>query len=125
MTRALLLLAAALPLLAAKDDPFAGRVAGKPERCLNTSLLSRSPVILDERTIYYQQGSRLWRSEPIGSCPALRPMATLVTEIWGGSLCQGDRFRVLDLGMRIPSGYCRFGPFVPYTRAGPPKTPGS
>lgn len=121
MRRAALLLLAALPLLAAKDDPFAGRVAGKPQRCLNTSIMNRGGVIVDENTIYYRDGPRLWRTGPRGRCPALRPQATLILEIWGGQLCSGDRFRVLDPGVRIPSGACLFRDFVPYTRT--PSTP--
>ncbi|WP_375287840.1 hypothetical protein [Sphingomonas sp.] len=123
MKRAALLLLTALPLVAAKDDPFAGRVAGKPERCLNTTVTSRGGVIVDDTTIFYRDGPRLWRTGPRGSCPALRPNATLIVEIWGGQLCSGDRFRVLEPGVRIPSGACLFRDFVPYTR--PPAPPAS
>lgn len=111
------MLAALLPLVAAADDPFAGRVAGEPRTCLNTTVTSRGGVIVDRETIYYRDGPRLWRTGPRGNCPSLRPNATLIVEIWGGQLCSGDRFRVLEPGLSIPSGACLFRDFVPYTRA--------
>lgn len=117
MKRRALFAAALLPLAAATDDPFAGRVAGEPKTCLNTSVTSRGGVIVDSSTILYRDGARLWRTGPRGSCPALRANATLIVEIWGGQLCRGDRFRVLEPGTTIPSGACLFREFVPYTRA--------
>ena len=116
MIRRLLPLAALLPLLAAGDDPFAGRVAGKPQRCITLSQL-QGPVIVDAQTIYYRDGSRLWRTGPRGTCPSLRPFTTLITEVYGGQLCSGDRFRTRDPGLSIPSAACLFGDFVPYTPA--------
>lgn len=112
-----LVLAAGLSVGAARD-PLAGRVAGKPVDCISLSL-NATPEIVDERTILYRQGGRrMWRTGPVGACPSLRPLNTLIVENYGGRICRNDRFRVLIPSTTIPSGYCRFAAFTPYERVG-------
>jgi hypothetical protein len=117
MIRAVLA-AALLPLAAAaSDDPLAGRVAGPPERCIPVST-TNGPNVIDARTILYTRGTSggiVYRST-IESCPALRPLTTLIVDVYGGQVCRNDRFRVLEPGLSIPSAYCRFGDFVPYRK---------
>ena len=110
------LAALALTLVAGRDDPLAGRIAGAPVRCIGVGLV-QGPTILDDKTILYRQsGKRVWRAVPIGSCEALRPPATIIVDVYGGQLCRNDRFRLLSYGMTIPSSYCRFGNFTPYDK---------
>lgn len=107
-------LALALPLTGAASDPLAGRVAGPPQTCI-TLRHGNGPTIVDRTTMLYRDGSRLWKASPIGACASsMEPISTVVVEIHGGQLCQNDRFRILSPGMRIPSPFCRFGPFTPY-----------
>lgn len=114
MKRAALAVALALPLVAAKSDPLAGRVAGPPRDCLDIAR-AMGPDIVDARTILYRQnGRRTWRAEVVGACPSLRPLARLIVEPTGAQLCRNDRFRVLGQNDIIPTGYCRFGRFTPY-----------
>jgi hypothetical protein len=114
--RAALALATAATLLLGAADPRAGRVAGEPRRCLT---LGQSTAFVIERgnLLVYRQGRKLWVSEPQRGCYRLDPLDTLVIEPFGGQLCAGDRFRTIRVGMTIPGGFCRFGPFVPYTAA--------
>lgn len=113
-----LVIALALPLAlgAAAKDPLAGRVAGKPVNCIDTSTVGNGPIIVDNKTILYQRGSRTWKTSPIGACPALRPLTTLIMIRYGSQLCRNDRFRVLEPGVSIPSAFCRFDAFTPYDR---------
>ena len=107
--------AALLCLTAAKDDPFAGRIAGKPVNCVQLQP-SSGPTILDDKTIIYQPvGRRIWRTTPRGRCP-LDPSATLVLFAYGSQICRNDRFRVLQPGNSIPSNICLFDRFVPYVK---------
>ncbi|MDP1025738.1 hypothetical protein Q5H91_00790 [Sphingomonas sp. KR1UV-12] len=120
MSRARLIPLAALivaaPIAAAPRDPFAGRVAGPPQRCITISP-NLGGTVIDRDTIIYQgNGGRIWRTGPTGTCPSLRPMTTLIVQIYGGQLCENDRFSTIEPGMSIPSPQCRFRPFVPYTR---------
>lgn len=97
-----------------QKDPLAGRVAGAPVDCVDRSQLG-GPDIIDGRTILYRQSlKRIWRNDPQGACPGLRPTATLIVEGYGSQLCSGDRFRAREPGSIIPGPYCRLGKFVPY-----------
>ncbi|WP_374942630.1 hypothetical protein [Sphingomonas sp.] len=109
---------ALLPLVAASTDPLEGRIAGKPQTCINPSS-NVGPEIVDAHTILYRDGARIYRTT-IDHCPALRPFATLIVERFGTSLCRHDRFRLIEPPQTIASGYCFFGDFVPYTKI--PKT---
>ena len=101
---------------AAVAKALAGRVAGTPTSCIDPSRID-GPEIIDQHTILYRQtGRRTWRTGPVGACPSLRPLTTLITEIYGSQMCRNDRFRVLEPGTTIPSGYCRFADFVPYDK---------
>ncbi|WP_238940694.1 hypothetical protein [Sphingomonas beigongshangi] len=118
MIRALALLPLAALTLGAKDDPLAGRVAGKPQQCIDLGM-SDGPTIVDSHTILYRAGAgrRVWQTGPVGDCPWLRPLTTLIVHAYSGSqLCANDRFQVLEPGVSIPSANCRFTPFTPYDR---------
>ncbi|GGB17314.1 hypothetical protein GCM10011380_03540 [Sphingomonas metalli] len=121
MTRALWILPAAVLLAApltarTQRDPFAGRVAGTPQQCIPVSQ-TQGGTVIDQNTIVYEGlGGRKYRVSPIGPCPFLRPMTILITQIYGGQLCRNDRFQTIEPGMTIPSAYCRFGEFVPYSK---------
>ena len=112
--RAVLALALAAVALVAADDPRDGRVAGKPKRCLT---LNQSTAFVIERPdlLVYRTGRTLWVSTPRQGCYRLDPLDRIVIEPFGGQLCAGDRFRTIRPSMPIPGGFCRFGPFVPYT----------
>lgn len=107
----------ALALPAGASDPLAGYVAGEPQECVNLSSVS-GPSIVDRHTILYREnGKRIWKTGPVGDCPSLAPLNTLIVDVYGGQICRNDRFRVLTPGLSIPSAYCRFDRFTPYVRA--------
>lgn len=117
----LTILAAALATAAgaARRDPLEGRVPGPPQQCIPVDA-SRGGTVFDRQTIIYQgYGGRIYRVQPVGPCPSLRPMTTLITQVYGGQICRNDRFQTIEPGQTIPSVPCRFGNFIPYTR---PKT---
>ena len=117
MIRTLLLAATSAALLAADRDQLAGRIAGKPQTCIPVSTTSiGGPAIVDARTLLYRDGTRLYRTGPRGPCPALRPFATLIVDVYGSQICRGDRFRIREPNSIIPSGACLFADFVPYTK---------
>lgn len=97
-------------------DALKGRVAGKPQDCVSTSLINGPQVIDDNTVLYRETGRVVWRNELRSSCPALDPFDTLIVEVHGSQICRNDRFRVLEAGSNIPSGYCMFGQFTPYTK---------
>lgn len=114
MMRVPVLAALALALVAGKSDPLAGRVAGTPVRCIDIGR-NDGPDIVDSQTILYRQsGKRIWKTGPVGECPSLRPVDTLIVDVYGGQICRNDRFRTISNGTSIPSPYCRFRDFTPY-----------
>jgi hypothetical protein len=116
MMRAAVLASVALALMAGKSDPLAGRIAGKPVQCIDIQR-NDGPEIVDSQTILYRQsGKRIWKTGPIGECPSLRPLDTLIVDVYGGQLCRNDRFRTVSSGMSIPSPSCRFRDFTPYDK---------
>ncbi|MEG8018176.1 hypothetical protein [Sphingomonas sp. LR55] len=72
---------------------------------------------ISQTILYRQSGKRIWKTGPVGECPSLRPLDTLIVDAYGGQLCRNDRFRTVSAGMSIPSGYCRFRDFTPYDKA--------
>lgn len=111
---ALLLLLTACATRSAERDPLAGRVAGEPVNCISLNR-NTSPEIVDGRTILYRETNRrVWRTGPVDACPSLRPLQTLIVEVYGSQLCRNDRFRVLQPGTSIPGPICRFDRFTPY-----------
>ncbi len=114
--RIITLVALATTLMAGRSDPLDGRVAGAPVDCIDLSRIN-GPDIVDASTILYRQSEkRIWVTGPVGECPSLRPMDTLIVEVQGSRLCRNDLFRTVTPGLSIPSGVCRFRRFVPYDR---------
>lgn len=102
----------------AEDDlarALAGRVAGEAERCISTSP-SEGLRVVDEQTLLYGRGRTLYVNRLQSACPAIEPLGTLITEVYGGQLCRGDRVRGLEPGASIPGPSCLLGDFVPYRR---------
>lgn len=94
---------------------LAGRTAGPPQDCIDTSVTG-SAAIVDNRTIVYSATQRTLYVAHIDNCPALAPLNTLIVQRYGAQLCRRDRFQVLTPGSSIPSGVCFFDRFTPYTR---------
>lgn len=114
-----LIAAVALPLTAAgaaDKDLFAGRVAGTPERCVPLRQSEGLTIAADGVLTYRYSGARLYRATTVGTCNGLRPFNTLIVDVYGSTLCENDRFRVLQTGTSIPGPYCRLGKFIPYTK---------
>jgi hypothetical protein len=99
------------------DEALAGRVAGKPQNCLPLSPSSMNgPQIIDQTTILYRDGKRVWRTTLASDCPSLGRDDILVVEMNGSQVCRNDLFRPIDRGSQIPGAYCRFGDFTPYVK---------
>ena len=100
---------------AADRDPLAGRAAGAPVDCIDASI--GGPEIVDDRTLLYRDGRRVWRNDLPSACPGLQPISTLIVERYGSQSCRNDHFRAVDPGRSIPGPICRLGRFTPYDRA--------
>lgn len=98
---------------------IAGKVAGPAMACLPPSLRSRNLVVIDGRTIAYEDGSRTYVNHLRGECDNLQSgFNTLVVRSSGSGTCNGDIAQVADARTGMTFGSCALGEFVLYTRAG-------
>jgi hypothetical protein len=98
------------------DRYLQGKVAGAPQSCL-PNYRANDMTVIDERTILFREGSRVWRNDIPGGCTGLgRPGTALVTRQFGGSgLCRGEIAQVVDTVTGTFVGSCSLGDFVPFT----------
>jgi hypothetical protein len=95
----------------------AGKVPGQPISCL-PSYRADNMVRIDNSTVAFREGSRVYVNHLIGACSGLRSgFYALVTRSSGTGLCRGDIAHVQDMSTGAIVGSCAIGDFVPYTTA--------
>jgi len=93
----------------------AGRVAGPPQTCVPTDQISALHAI-DEQTLAYGSGRTIYINRLGGPCPGMRPLSTLIVDVYGSQYCRGDRVRAREPGSIIAGPTCILGDWVPYRR---------
>ncbi|GGE05196.1 hypothetical protein GCM10011515_25940 [Tsuneonella deserti] len=91
-----------------------GRVAGKPQSCVNTRVYSDSQII-DGTALVYGHGKTIWVNIPANP-EDLRRHDILLVRQFGPELCRQDIVTLLDNASGIFKGSISLGDFVPYTR---------
>ena len=100
------------------DKLLAGKVAGTPVACLPQARPSANMVSIDDNTIAFRQGSRVYINHPSGGCSNLGGSFALVTRTPSTRLCRGDIAEVTDLRSGFTVGSCTLGDFVPFNKPG-------
>ena len=97
------------------DKMLAGRVAGEAKRCVTSGILT-SPIGVDDHTLLFRDGPRVWRTELQSSieCGKIGPQSFIMTDSTANRICSGQQLDFSDSGIR---GACVLGDFTPYTRA--------
>lgn len=97
------------------DKWLDGRVPGEPRKCVTANILT-SPIGIDDRTMLFRDGPRIWRTELRASlhCGELGRQALIHTESAANRICNGQQLEFSDGGT---TGACVLGDFTPYTRA--------
>lgn len=99
------------------DKLLAGKTAGPPITCLQ-HYRANDMVRIDDSTVAFKQGSRVYVNHLIGACSNLdSSFYALVTRSNGMGLCRGDIAHVQDVSTGAIVGSCAIGDFVPYTRS--------
>lgn len=99
------------------DKQLAGKVPGKPEKCLPTFRTTDTIRISDNILLYRANGNLVYRNDLKGSCPGLaRDSDIMVTRQFGSSTCSGDFFHLVDRSSGIRGPTCVLGEFVPYRK---------
>lgn len=92
---------------------LAGRIEVGTRQCIPARPIDRQTII-DDRAIFFRQGSnRLYRSS-IADCPKLGPRSQIIRRTTGTSICRGEIFEVRDAGTGFSYGACTFGDFTEY-----------
>lgn len=96
------------------DELLAGRVAGKPRKCVPANH-TNDPIGIDDNTLLFREGPRIWRTELRASfeCGKIGRQSFLMTDSAGTQICSGAQINFDDGGIR---GSCVLGDFVPYTK---------
>lgn len=98
------------------DKLLAGKTAGTPISCLQ-HYRANDMVRIDDNTIAFKQGSRVYVNHLRGTCSNLsNGFYSLVTRSNGMGLCQGDIAEVRDNNSGMIVGACGMGDFIPYSK---------
>ncbi|MEG3176318.1 hypothetical protein U1872_08765 [Sphingomonas sp. RB3P16] len=97
------------------DKQLAGLVPGKPQSCIDP-IRYRDTTRVGDKILYKNGRNDVMVNDTGGGCFGLRRGDAIVTKTFGSQLCRGDIVTTVDLPMRIPSGSCSFGDFVPYKK---------
>jgi hypothetical protein len=97
------------------DSLLNGRVAGETRRCIAVDKTNH-PIGIDDATLLFRDGPRIWRTEISGSfnCGAIDKQSTIVTESGASRLCAGDKLVFFENGN--PGGACYLGEFTPFQK---------
>lgn len=110
--------ASAAPRLSGEQQlakELAGRVAGEPVSCINSSQI-RSTKIIDDTAIVYDAGQTIYVNRPRHP-QWLDSHDVMVTRSHSAQLCNVDIVHLYDSAMMSPSGSVGLGEFVPYRKA--------
>lgn len=99
------------------DKQLAGKVPGKPEKCLPNFRATDTIRVSDDILLYRSGRNLVYRNDLKGSCPGLaRDSDIMVVRQFGSSTCAGDFFHLVDRSSGIRGPTCVFGEFVPYRK---------
>jgi hypothetical protein len=95
---------------------LAGYTPGRTVDCIDATFAG-GPQLAGDSLLYRPIGGTLYRNVVAPNCPSFHGDQIVVAELYGSRICRNDRFRLVQRGGgSIPSGYCRFGPFVEYKK---------
>jgi hypothetical protein len=99
------------------DEALAGRVAGPPVDCVNSSELRSNRTFGDGAILFEARGDVLYLNQPPGGCGGLGPGRAFRTTTTVSRMCRGDIITVFEPVSGAEYGGCGLGEFVPYRRA--------
>ncbi len=95
---------------------LAGRVAGEPVSCINPSTIRSTTIVPGLGIVYHARGGKIYLNQPVSGQSSLNDWDVLVTEIRGGSICNGEVVKLIDPSTHMLTGLIFLGKFVPYTK---------
>jgi len=109
--------------LAKRDTPelayqklIAGKVAGKPQTCIDTRFRQSSLSAYGTKLIYRVSDKLVYVNETNGGCEGVARGDALISRQYQTRACSGDIATTVQLPPNIPTGSCALGEFIPYTK---------
>ena len=109
--------------LAKRDTPelayqklIAGKVAGKPQSCINTRFQQSQLSAYGNKLIYRVSNKLVYVNETTGGCENVARGDALISRQYQARACSGDIATTVQLPPSIPTGSCALGDFIPYTK---------
>lgn len=101
------------------EDAYArlltGKVAGKPQSCLDTNHTQAQLSAYGDKLVYRISRSLVYVNQTTGGCERVARGDALVTERVQSRACRGDIARTVDIrGGGFQTGTCALGDFTPY-----------
>jgi hypothetical protein len=93
---------------------LAGRVAGEPRSCINTTI-NRDSRVIDGTAVVYGRGRTIWVNVPTNP-DDLDDRDAMVIRMHGSQLCRQDIVTTIDTASGMYTGNVFLRDFVPYTR---------
>lgn len=109
--------------LAKRDTPelayrklIAGKVAGKPQSCIDTRFRQPQLSAYGNKLIYRVSDRLVYVNETSGGCEGVARGDALISRQYQTRACSGDIARTVQLPPNVPTGSCALGMFTPYTK---------
>lgn len=109
--------------LAKRDTPelayqklIAGKVAGKPQSCIDTRFRQSQLSAYGNKLIYRISDKLVYVNETNGGCERVAQGDALVSRQYQTRACSGDIATTVQLPPGITTGSCALGDFTPYTK---------
>ncbi|SEL96953.1 hypothetical protein SAMN05216382_3012 [Sphingomonas palmae] len=109
--------------LAKRDTPelayqklIAGKVAGKPQSCIDTRFRQAQLSAYGDKLIYRVSDKLVYVSQTTGGCERVAQGDALVTRQYQTRTCSGDIATTVQPVPGITTGSCALGDFTPYTK---------
>ena len=95
------------------EKALAGKVPGTPKDCL--SRFDADHMSTHDGLLLFRVNSKVTYRNDINQCSLLHEDDIIQTNTFGGQLCRGDIFQIIDRTGGFTRGACSLGKFVPYS----------
>jgi hypothetical protein len=97
------------------ETALAGKVAGKPQNCIQLDEARGNEIFRD--AILYRTGrNKYWLADAPGCGTSANNDYILVQNVFGSQLCRGDIIRLVDRTSGFHGGACSVRSFTPYSK---------
>lgn len=98
------------------EQVLQGRIAGKPEACIDQQNIRSTQIIDRTAIIYMMENGTIYVNRPAAGVDLLSRGDVLLTDTHSPQLCNVDTVQLLDQGTKMQMGSVGLGSFVPWSK---------